>query len=109
MIGARRGGKKARPRRTEAAGTEAGAREEEAVPEDVKVPAFFYRLSPRSQRSYLKSEVIDRYNFVPNGAALARTQALLMTLESGTLAAINQSAQRLIDEVCRVMGVAPVR
>ncbi len=79
------------------------------MPEDVKVPAFFYRLSPRSQRSYLKSEAIDRYNFVPNGAALARTQALLMTLESGSPAAINQSAQWLIDEVCRVMGVAPVR
>jgi hypothetical protein len=79
------------------------------VPDEVKLPAFFYRLSPRAQRAYLKSEAIDRYNFVPNGAALARTQAMLQVLESGSLAAINQSAQRLIDEVCRVMGIAPVR
>jgi hypothetical protein len=79
------------------------------VPEAVKLPAFFYRLSPRSQRAYLKSDAIDQYNFVPSGAALARTQAMLETLESGSLVVINQSAQRLMDEVCRVMGVAPVQ
>ena len=79
------------------------------MPEEAKLPAFFYRLSPRGQRAYLKSDAIGQYNFVPNGAALARTQALLETLDSGSLAAINQSAQRMIDEVCRVMGVEPVR
>jgi hypothetical protein len=90
-------------------GDRAAAAEEEAVPEDIKVPAFFYRLSPRSQRSYLKSEAIDRYNFIASGASLARTQALLITLESGSMPAINRCAQGLIDEVCRVMGVAPVQ
>jgi hypothetical protein len=79
------------------------------VPEAVKLPAFFYRLPARAQRCYLKSDAIDRYNFVPSGAALARTQALLQALESGSLAAINQAAQRLIDEICRVMGIAPVQ
>jgi hypothetical protein len=79
------------------------------VPEAEKLPAFFYRLSPRAQRCYLKSDEIDRYNFVPSGAALARTQAMLQTLEGGSLAAINQSAQHLVNEVCRVIGVAPVR
>lgn len=79
------------------------------MPEEVKLPAFFYRLSPRSQRAYLKSDAIDQFNFVPSGAALSRTQAMLETLESGPLAAINQSAQRLIDEICRVLGVEPVR
>jgi hypothetical protein len=79
------------------------------VPETAKLPAFFYRLSPRAQRSYLKSDAIDRYNFVPSAAALARTHAMLQTLESGSLAAINVAAQHLVDEVCRVMRIAPVR
>ncbi len=79
------------------------------MPEAVKLPAFFYRLSPAAQRCYLKSDAIDRYNFVPSGAALARTQALLAALEGGSLAAINQTAQRLVDEVCRVMEIAAVR
>ena len=76
------------------------------MPEEVRLPAFFYRLSPRAQRCYLKSDSIDRYNFVPNAAALARTQAMLQALESGSLAAINQAAQHLVSEVCRVMGIA---
>jgi hypothetical protein len=79
------------------------------VPETDKLPAFFYRLSPQAQRCYLKSDAIDRYNFIPSGAALARTQALIQTLDSGSLAAINQSAQRLVDEVCHILGVTPVR
>jgi hypothetical protein len=79
------------------------------MPEAVKLPAFFYRLYPHAQRCYLKSDVIDRYNFVPSATSLARTQALLQTLESGSLAAINKAAQHLVDEVCRVMGIAPVR
>ena len=66
------------------------------MPEEVRLPAFFYRLSPRAQRCYLKSDSIDRYNFVPNAAALARTQAMLQALESGSLAAINQAAQHLV-------------
>jgi hypothetical protein len=77
--------------------------------ESAKLPAFFYRLTARSQRCYLKSDSIDRYNFVPSGAALARTEALLRTLESGSLTAINQAAQRLVDEVCRVLRIAPIR
>jgi hypothetical protein len=79
------------------------------VPASDKLPAFFYRLSPRAQRCYLKSDAIERYNFAPSGAALARTRALVLTLDSGSLAAINQSAQQLVDEVCRLMGVTPVR
>ncbi len=81
----------------------------EAPDQAVRLPAFFYRLSARAQRCYLKSNAIDRYNFVPSGAALARTRALLETLETGSLGAINQAAQRLVDEICRVMGIAPVR
>lgn len=79
------------------------------MPEAEKLPAFFYRLSARAQRCYLKSDAIDRYNFVPSAAALARTHAMLQTLESGSIAAINQAAQHLVTEVCRVMGIAPVQ
>jgi hypothetical protein len=79
------------------------------VQEGDQLPAFFYRMSPRAQQCYLKSNAIDRYNFVPSGAALARTQALLQTLEGGSLAAINRAAQHLVDEVCRVMDIVPVR
>jgi hypothetical protein len=88
---------------------EAARATEAAVPEVPKLPAFFYRLSPRAQRSYLKSDAIDRYNFIPSAAALARAQAMLRTLESSPLAAINQSAQMLVNEVCRVMRVEAVR
>jgi hypothetical protein len=97
------GGKKAGLKAAAQSGNEAD------VPEADKLPGFFYRLSPRAQQCYLKSDSIDRYNFVPSGAALARTQALLATLEAGSLAAINQAAQRLVDEVCRVMGIVAVR
>ncbi len=79
------------------------------MPEAEKLPAFFYRLSARAQRCYLKSDAIDRYNFVPSAAALARTHAMLQTLEAGSIATINQAAQHLVNEVCRVMGIAPVR
>jgi hypothetical protein len=82
---------------------------EAAVPEQTRLPAFFYRLSPHAQRCYLKSDSIERYDFVPNGAVLARTQALLRTLEGGSLTAINQAAQHLVNEVCRLMGITPVR
>ncbi len=77
--------------------------------EAAKLPAFFYRLTARAQRCYLKSDSIDRYNFVPSTSALARTEALLRTLETGSLAAINQAAQHLVDEVCRVLRIAPLR
>lgn len=77
--------------------------------EAAKLPAFFYRLTARSQRCYLKSDAIDRYNFVPSGAALARTKMLLRTLETGSLASINQAAQYLVDEICRIMNIARVR
>ena len=79
------------------------------MPEAEKLPAFFYRLSARAQRCYLKSDAIDRYNFVPNAAALARKQAMLQALEGGSIGAINQAAQHLVNEVCRLLGVAPVR
>src|SRR5579871_545417 len=77
--------------------------------EEAKLPAFFYRMSPRAQQCYLKSDAIDRYNFVPSGAALARTQTLLQALESGSLTAINRAAQHLVDEICRLMRITPLR
>ena len=76
---------------------------------EAKLPPFFYRLPAGGQRCYLRSDAIERFEFTPNSAALARTQAMLQTLASGSLAMINQSAQRLVDEVCRSIGVYPVR
>lgn len=76
--------------------------------DDAALPAYFYRLSARAQRCYLSSERIDRFDFVPSPLALARTQALLGVLDSGSLAAINRAAQSLIDQVCLEMRVRPV-
>lgn len=74
-----------------------------------RLPAFFYRLSSKAQRCYLTSDSIDRFEFVPDSRTTARVDSLLTTLESGSLPALNQAAQALIDEICRQLAAPAVR
>jgi len=75
-----------------------------------RLPAFFYRLSRRDQRCYLKSDAIDRFAFVPAAAATALTRKLTRTLESeAPQTAVNCEAQALVTEVCREIRVQPIR
>ncbi len=73
-----------------------------------ELPKFFYRLSPGAQRCYLKSDSIDRFDFLPGESVLAMVEALLKALEGGTITPISRAAQELVNELCRLLGVRPV-
>ena len=73
------------------------------------LPAYFYRLSARRQRTYLKSDSIDRYPFAPTPNALELTRNLMRALQAGTLAAVNEASRRLVAELCRAFGVPMLR
>ena len=75
---------------------------------EAELPKFFYRLSPRAQRCYLKSNAIADFDLKPSPSALSLVEALLEALRSGALATINQAAQALADELCRLLGVTTV-
>ena len=75
---------------------------------DARLPAFFQRLSSRAQRTYLKSDSIERFDLTPSAAARNALDALMRVLESGNLAATATCARALTTEVCRSLGVAPV-
>jgi hypothetical protein len=74
-----------------------------------ELPAFFYRLSARAQRCYLKSDAIERFELNSSPAALNRTAFLMRVIEHGEPAATEKAAQALIAELCRLLGVKPVR
>ncbi len=79
------------------------------APAKEKLPAFFYRLSARAQRCYLKSDAIERFDLNPNSAALERVHLLMRALERGEPRVTEKMAQALITELCRILGVKPVR
>jgi len=74
---------------------------------ETRLPAFFYRLSSRAQRTYLKSDTVERY-YVPSDAARNSLDALMRVLETGNPAACTTSARALASEICRGLATAPV-
>ncbi len=73
------------------------------------LPDYFYRLSPRLQRAYLKSESIDRFDgFAPTAATDAKMRALMEALDRGAVREVERAAAALIAELCRAFGVAPI-
>jgi hypothetical protein len=72
-------------------------------------PRYFYRLSARAQRIWLKSDSIDRFELVPNAATFSLTTALMVALSSGAPLVIERAAQALADQVCGLMAVSAVR
>lgn len=74
-----------------------------------ELPRFFYRLSARDQRCYLRSDSIDRYDLEPSPTAFSLTNALVRALEHGSPLIVQRASQQLINELCRLVGVTPVR
>src|SRR5205085_6377120 len=64
------------------------------------LPIFFYSLSARAQQCWLRSDAIDRIEFVPGPAEKIAVRSLLAALEAGALPAIGRSAQAMADELC---------
>ncbi len=75
-------------------------------PQD-KLPGYFYRLPPHTQRCYLESDSITRYEFVPDRHASDAVAALTRVLAGGDAAATEEAARKTAAEMCRVAGVPP--
>jgi hypothetical protein len=72
------------------------------------LPAFFYRLAPRDQKVYLRSDAIDSFDLIAGPNALALAEVLIAALEGGSLASTGRAAQALVAELCRLLGVRVV-
>ena len=72
------------------------------------LPGFFYRLAPRDQKVYLRSDAIDAFDLVAGPNALALAEALTAALEGGSVAGTGRAAQALVTELCRMLGVRNV-
>lgn len=79
------------------------------APRKTELPRFFYRLSARAQRTYLKGDAIDRLDVVPSPSAFSLTAALMRALEFGAPSPVERAAQALVNELCRLLGVRSVR
>ena len=75
---------------------------------ETRLPAFFYRLSSRAQRTYLKSDTVGGFDYVPTAAARNSLDALMRVLETGNLAATATCARELTAEICRGLRTPPV-
>jgi hypothetical protein len=73
------------------------------------LPRYFYRLSARAQRVWLKSDSIDRFDLVPDAATLSLTAVLMTALSSGAPLLIERAAQALADRICGLVAVWGVR
>jgi hypothetical protein len=97
------GGHRAAPPRSRTAAPRAGAAA--ATP---ALPGFFYRLAPRDQKVYLRSDAIDGFDLAAGPLVLALADAVVAALEGGNLAATGRAAQTLVGELCRLAGVRVV-
>jgi hypothetical protein len=75
---------------------------------EVRLPAFFYRLSSRAQRTYLTSDSIERFELIPNQATQNALAALMRVLETDNPIATTSCAGALSAEICRLLGAPPV-
>lgn len=78
------------------------------TPAERPLPNFFYRLTPRLQRCYLRSDSIDRFEFTITPAVRERAAELVRMLEAGNLRTTERGANELTAELCRIAGIAPV-
>ena len=74
-----------------------------------KLPAFYHRLPLQAQRRYLASDVIDRFPLTPSPAAFTMVANLMRALDGGAPSIVQRASQALLNEVCRLLGVRPVR
>jgi hypothetical protein len=75
---------------------------------ETRLPSFFYRLPSRAQRTYLKSDSVERFDYIPGAAARNSLDALMRVLESGNLAAVTTCARALTAEICRGLATPTV-
>jgi hypothetical protein len=75
---------------------------------DGPLPAFYYRLAPRDQKVYLRSDAIDAFNLIAGPNTLPLAEALIAALEGGSLTGTARAAQDLVTELCRLLGVRSV-
>jgi hypothetical protein len=87
----------------------ATARTPRSTPVARKLPAFYHRLPLQAQRRYLASDAIDRFPLTPSPAAFTMVANLMRALEGGTPSIVQRASQALLNEVCRLLGVRPVR
>lgn len=87
-------------------GTAAGASASAA--DNANLPPYFYRLSARAQRTYLKGNSIERFELAASARAFALTDDLMRALDFGAPSMVERAAQSLLDEVCPLMGVRGV-
>jgi len=73
------------------------------------LPGYFYRLSARAQRVWLKSDSIDRFDLIPGPATFSLTAVLMTALSSGAPLVIERAAQALADQICRQLAVRAVK
>ena len=73
------------------------------------LPGYYYRLSVRAQRAYLKSDSIGEFDLVPGETAFTLAGGLMRALEFGAPPAVERASQALAAELCRLLGVRAVR
>jgi hypothetical protein len=78
-------------------------------PRKAELPGYFYRLSARAQRTYLKGNSIERLDLIPSPSAFSLIGALMRALEFGAPTPVERASQALVDELCRLLGVRTVR
>jgi hypothetical protein len=74
-----------------------------------KLPAYYYRLPLHAQRCYLASDAIDRFPLAPTPTAFAIVTALMNALDGGAPSIVQRTSQSLLNEVCRLLRIRPVR
>ena len=74
-----------------------------------RMPAYFYRLTAARQRTYLKSDSIERLPFVPDAGTFDSARNLMRALETGTRLAVNDATRILVADLCRRFAVPAVR
>jgi len=72
-------------------------------------PRYFYQLSARAQRTYLKSDAIERFDLIPSPKALSLIDDLMRALDFGAPSSVERAAQLLLDELCRLTGVRAIQ
>src|SRR5260370_23426102 len=73
------------------------------------LPRFFYRLSARAQRCYLKSDSIERFELSPGATAFSLADALMRALAGGAPVVVERSAQALASELCHLLAARAAR
>jgi hypothetical protein len=79
------------------------------APRTAELPRYFYQLSARAQRSYLRGDSIDSFDLVASAAALTLTDALMHALGGGAPSTVERASQALVGELCRLLRVTVVR